>query len=163
MKKILQELLQLEEELQFDQFDEGHAWELGKLLVEKAQRENLSVTIDIRKGEHQLFHYSCAGTAPDNDAWVKRKVALVKRFLHSSFYMGQLLKSRGKSIEEAFLVSEKDYAAHGGCFPIILKGSGVIGTLTISGLAQEEDHRMAVQAIRDFLKNPSSVVFKQLG
>jgi uncharacterized protein (UPF0303 family) len=65
--------------------------------------------------------------------------------------MGQLLKSKGKRIEEAFLIPESEYAAHGGCFPIIVKDTGVIGTITISGLAQEDDHKLAVQAIRDFL------------
>jgi uncharacterized protein (UPF0303 family) len=102
-------------------------------------------------GEHQLFHASLRGTAADNDEWVKRKVRLVYRFGHSSFYMGQLLKSKGKSIEEAFLISEALYAPHGGCFPVIVKGTGMVGAITISGLPQEEDHKLVVQAIRNYL------------
>ena len=65
--------------------------------------------------------------------------------------MGQLLKSKGKRIEEAYLLSEKDYAPHGGSFPIIVKGTGMVGTITVSGLPQEEDHKLVVQTIRDFL------------
>ena len=65
--------------------------------------------------------------------------------------MGQLLKSKGKPIEEVYLVSENLYGPHGGSFPIIVKDTGVIGTITISGLAQEDDHKLVVQAIRDFL------------
>jgi uncharacterized protein (UPF0303 family) len=65
--------------------------------------------------------------------------------------MGQLLKSKGKSIEEAYLIPEGDYAPHGGCFPVIVKDIGVIGTITASGLPQEEDHKLIVQAIRDYL------------
>lgn len=152
MKKKLQELLDQEEELQFDSFNEDLAWTLGQRLVEKARSEELSITIDIRRGTHQLFHYSCPGTRPDNDFWVERKVALVQRFLHSSYYMGQLLKSRGQTIEEAFLLPEAEFAPHGGCFPIILKDSGMVGTLTISGLAQEEDHALAVESLRELLK-----------
>ena len=91
------------------------------------------------------------GVSPDNDEWVKRKVRLVYRFAHSSFYMGQLLKSMGKSIEEAFLLPESEYAPHGGCFPILIKETGVVGTITVSGLAQEEDHRLVVEAIREYL------------
>jgi uncharacterized protein (UPF0303 family) len=151
MDDILKQLLQEEHELQFTKFNEDTAWQIGSRLVEKCKSENLPVTIDITRGTHQLFHASLRGTSADNDEWVKRKVRLVYRFGHSSFYMGQLLKSKGKRIEEAFLVSETDYAPHGGCFPIIIKDTGVVGTITISGLAQEDDHKLAVQAIRDFL------------
>jgi uncharacterized protein (UPF0303 family) len=65
--------------------------------------------------------------------------------------MGQLLKSKGKSIEQAYLISESEYAPHGGCFPVIVKGTGMVGTITVSGLPQEEDHRLVVQGIRNYL------------
>jgi uncharacterized protein (UPF0303 family) len=151
MDDILKQLLQEEQELQFTSFNEHTAWKIGSQLVERAANAELSVTIDITRGNHQLFHASLPGTSADNDEWVKRKVRLVYRFGHSSFYMGQLLKSKGKRIEEAYLVSESEYAAHGGCFPVIVKGTGIIGTITVSGLPQEEDHKLVVQTIRDFL------------
>jgi uncharacterized protein (UPF0303 family) len=151
MEETLENLLKEESELQFSIFNEDTAWQLGQRLVERATRENLPVTIDIMRGEQQLFHASRPGTSADNDEWVKRKVRLVYRFAHSSFYMGQLLKSMGKSIEEAFLLPESEYAPHGGCFPILIKETGVVGTITVSGLAQEEDHRLVVEAIREYL------------
>jgi|SRR5687768_2824965 len=151
MNDILKQLLQEEQDLQFTKFNETTAWRIGSQLVEQLRRENLSITIDITRGDHQLFHASLGGTSADNDEWIKRKVRLVYRFGHSSFYMGQLLKSKGKSIEEAYLLSESQYAPHGGCFPIIVKNTGVVGTLTVSGLTQEEDHKLVVQAIRSFL------------
>ena len=101
MEDILRELLQEEQYLQFTKFDEAIAWKIGSQLVERSARDNLPVTIDITRGDHQLFHASLYGTSPDNDEWVKRKVRLVNRFGHSSFYMGQMLKSKGKRIEEA--------------------------------------------------------------
>ena len=148
---VLQQLLQEEQELQFAKFNEDTAWQIGSQLVKRSAREGLPVTIDITRGDHQLFHASLYGTSADNDEWIKRKVRLVYRFGHSSFYMGQLLKSKGKSLEEAYLLPESIYAPHGGCFPIIVKNTGMIGTITVSGLAQEEDHKLVVQAIRDFL------------
>ena len=151
MDDILKQLLQEEQELQFTKFNEDTAWQIGSQLVERSVNEGLPVTIDITRGGHQLFHASLRGTSADNDEWIKRKVRLVYRFGHSSFYMGQLLKSKGKRLEEVYLLSENLYAPHGGCFPVIVKDTGVIGTITVSGLAQEEDHRLVVQAISDYL------------
>jgi uncharacterized protein (UPF0303 family) len=151
MEDILKTLLQQEQELQFTSFNETTAWQLGTQMVEHAMRENLPITIDITRGQQQLFHYSLPGTAADNDEWVKRKVRLVNRFGHSSFYMGQLLKHKGKTIEQSYLISESEFAAHGGCFPIIVKGTGMVGTITVSGLPQEEDHKLVVESIRAFI------------
>ena len=151
MDDLLKQLLDEEQELQFTKFNEATAWQVGSQLVEYALSKGLPVTIDITRGQHQLFHASLRGTSADNDEWVKRKVRLVHRFGHSSFYMGQLLKSKGKRIEEAYLISESEYAAHGGCFPILVKDMGMIGTITVSGLPQEEDHKLVVQAIRNYL------------
>lgn len=151
MEDILRRLLQEEHELQFTKFNEDIAWRLGSQLVETARNRNLPVTIDITHGNHQLFHASLHGTSPDNDEWVKRKTRLVYRFGHSSFYMGQLLKSKGKTIEQSYLVSESEYAPHGGCFPIIVKDTGIVGTITVSGLPQEEDHMLVIEAIRNYL------------
>ena len=151
MEDILKTLLQQEQELQFTSFNETTAWQLGKQMVERAMRDNLPITIDITRGQQQLFHYSMPGTAADNDEWVRRKVRLVNRFGHSSFYMGQLLKHKGKTIEQSYLIPESEFAAHGGCFPIIVKGTGMVGTITVSGLPQEEDHKLVVESIRAFL------------
>src|SRR5215510_6028545 len=151
MDDTLKQLLQEEQELQFTSFNEDTAWKLGSQLVERAKSKGLPVTIDITRGTHQLFHASLCGTSPDNDEWVKRKVRLVYRFGHSSFYIGQLLKSKGKTIEQSYLVSENEYAPHGGCFPIIVKDTGIVGTITVSGLPQEEDHKLVVEALRNYL------------
>jgi uncharacterized protein (UPF0303 family) len=151
MNEILEQLRFEEQQLQFTHFNEDTAWEIGCLLVEYAIQNNLPITIDIQRGEQQLFHASRPGTSADNDEWVKRKIRLVNRFGHSSFFIGQLLNSEGTSIEEMFLLPESKFAPHGGCFPIIIKDTGVVGTITVSGLPQEEDHKVVVEAIRNYL------------
>lgn len=151
MNDILNDLLREEGELQFTRFDEDTAWDIGSALVETAVEHNLPITIDITRAGHQLFHASRPGTSPDNDEWVRRKTRLVMRFGHSSFYIGQLLKSEATTIEKKFLLPENQFAPHGGCFPVIIKGSGVVGTITVSGLPQAEDHALVVSAIRAHL------------
>ena len=151
MSDLLDRLLQEEQELQFTSFSEDTAWTLGCQIVERARQEGLPVVIDIMRGNHQLFHASLPGTAPDNDEWVKRKSRTVYRFGHSSLYMGELLKSRGQTIEKSYLITESEFAPHGGSFPVILKGTGMVGTITVSGLPSQDDHNLVVEAIRDYL------------
>lgn len=152
MSEKLKGLLLQEEELQFTRFNADVAWQLGCDFAARAEADHLSITVDITHGDHQLFHLSRPGTSADNDEWVKRKTRLVYRFGHSSLYMGELLRSKGKKLEEAYLISESEYAPHGGCFPIVIRGSGMIGTVTVSGLTQEDDHQVVVDVLRDYLK-----------
>ncbi len=152
MNEILEQLLLEENQLQFICFNEDTAWKIGGWLVDHATRHQLPIVIDIQLNGHQLFHASRPGTSPDNDEWVKRKVRLVNHFGHSSFYIAQLLKHEGKTIEEKFLLPASKFAPHGGCFPIMIKETGVVGTITVSGLPQEEDHKIVVLALRTFLE-----------
>ena len=91
------------------------------------------------------------GTSPDNDAWIRRKNNVVNRFGHSSLYIGIVLKQAAQTMEEKYLLSSHDYAAHGGAFPLIIREVGVVGTITVSGLPQREDHALVVTTIRNQL------------
>ena len=137
-----------EQELQFTAFTNDTAWELGHALVAAARRDALAVTVDIRRGEQQLFHYALAGTAADNDEWIERKNRVVRRFGHSSLYMGA---AEGDAFADNYLLDPTRFAAHGGAFPVIVRDVGVVGTVTVSGLPQEEDHRLVVSVLRAFL------------
>ncbi|MFD0330409.1 heme-binding protein [Streptacidiphilus monticola] len=43
------------------------------------------------------------------------------------------------------------YAAHGGSFPLLVRGTGPVGTVTVSGLPQLDDHLFVVECLRRFL------------
>jgi len=149
--ELLAELRAQELELQLDSFTNEDALLLGTALVETARQEGLSVTIDIRRGDQQLFHCALAGTSADNDAWIERKNRVVRRFGHSSYLMRIDSELRGASCEEEFLLDPREFAAHGGAFPIIVRDVGPVGTVTVSGLPQAEDHRLVVETLRAFL------------
>jgi uncharacterized protein (UPF0303 family) len=40
-----------------------------------------------------------------------------------------------------------DYASHGGSFPLAVKGAGIVGSVTVSGLPQRADHELVVEAL----------------
>jgi uncharacterized protein (UPF0303 family) len=54
-------------------------------------------------------------------------------------------------LQEKAGLEVKDYAPHGGCFPILLAGTGCVGTITVSGLPQREDHNLVVAVLQDYL------------
>ena len=150
-KTLIPELKQQEELLQFSSFSNADAIAIGLDLYETAKAQNLPITIDIMRNGQQLFHLSMPGTSADNDQWVIRKCRLVNRFQASSFRIGTELRAEGLTLEERYELSHYEYAAHGGCFPVIIKDTGMVGTITVSGLAQEDDHALVVEAIRKFL------------
>jgi uncharacterized protein (UPF0303 family) len=141
-----------ERSLVFTRFDNDDAWRLGCELVEIARERDLGVTIDIRRGTQQLFHAALPGTTADNDDWIQRKVRVVQRFEESSYLVG--LRSIAAGVP--FVDARDDlpvaqYAAHGGSFPIRVRDVGVVGAVTVSGLPQEADHALVVEALRSFL------------
>ena len=152
LKEKLANVCESEKELWFRSFGNREAWELGSMLVKKAQKENLPITIDIRKNVQQLFHYANDNTSLDNDIWIERKVRLLNRSGISSYHMSLELQIKETTLERERELSTFDYAAHGGCFPIQVAGCGMIGTLTVSGLEQQEDHRIVVEAIKEYIE-----------
>ena len=146
------ELAAQEDELRWDHFDEDDAWRLGVALREAAHDRGLPVAIDVRRGDQQLFHAALTGSSPDNDAWLARKARTVARFHKSSLHVGQLCRDAGRTLEEQFLVPSTEYAAHGGAFPVTVRGVGVVGSVAVSGLPQLEDHALVVEVLRDVLR-----------
>lgn len=137
------------------EFNLEAAWKLGMLARDTVLRAypDESVVIDITLISGQVLFHTVVGTkcTTDNDEWVRRKRLTVFRFGASSWYMGQKLQLKGKSVEDGLFVSEADYACHGGSVPIRISSfDGVLGAFTISGLAQKQDHDLAIQVLELF-------------
>jgi uncharacterized protein (UPF0303 family) len=139
-----------ETDLRFSSFDYDTAWRLGLSLRELAVSRKHSIVIDIRRfgqPHQQLFYTALAGTTPDNPRWVQRKINVVARFHRSSYAIGLTLEQSNRTFNDRYNLPDADYAAHGGCFPIHVAGTGIIGSVTVSGLAQREDHNLVVEAL----------------
>ncbi len=113
-----------EERLQFDHFDAKTAWDLGSRLREIAEARQLAIVIDIQLHGLPLFYFALPGTTPDNPEWVRRKRNIVRRFFRSSYAIGLMVKAEKMNLEA---LDPRDYAYHGGCFPIFLKGTWMCG------------------------------------
>lgn len=144
-----------ERELQWTSFNEEDAWQLGSTLRELAVERQLAIVIDIRRfAPHlgnlpgaPLFYTALHGTSPANSEWARRKANLVARLHRSSYAIGLGLKQNNTTLQERQALPDSDYASHGGAFPITLVGTGVIGSVTVSGLAQRDDHELVVEAL----------------
>jgi uncharacterized protein (UPF0303 family) len=147
IEQDLEKILVQERELQWKQFDPAVAWLLGARLRDVAFTQSLPVVIDIRRFGQPLFYAALAGTTPDNVEWVRRKSNTVARFYRSSYAIGLSLKQQNTNLLEKYGLDLADHAAHGGSFPITLQGSGVVGSVTVSGLPQRQDHEMVVEAL----------------
>ena len=150
-RELLDELEAQEARLLFDRFDENTAWELGVTLRDAALAARLPVAISIRRNGQRLFHAALPGASADNDGWLARKCAVVDRYGRSSLRIGEQFRVAGKSFDEDSRLDVMMYAAHGGAFPILLRGTGCIGTVAVSGLPQVEDHRLVVEALEAVL------------
>lgn len=149
---LLARLYEQEQRLVFDRFEHADAWRLGSLLVELATGRDLPVAVDVRRGPQQVFHAALAGSTADNDRWIARKVRVVERFEASSYLIGRNLAANGKALDAGMLGEDPaGYAAHGGAFPIRVRGAGVVGVVTVSGLPQADDHALVVEALEKFL------------
>jgi uncharacterized protein (UPF0303 family) len=141
-----------EEALQFTTFNADAALAIGNHIVEQAKADKVAVTIDISVNRNPVFFHAMAGTSPNNVDWIRRKSNLVNRTGHASFFVHTEAVNSGKDFDNLPTFDSKDFAAHGGSFPIVVKGIGQIGTLTVSGLAGVDDHAMAVRALKWYLK-----------
>ncbi|MGC5772742.1 heme-binding protein [Paenibacillus pabuli] len=141
----------LEKELEFTSFSHQDALEIGNLIVQYAQENNVAVAIHIERNRVPVFTHLMDGTSEENYVWLFRKKRVVDHYNHSSAFIEERFIQSGASHTEHSLLSTSEYQAVGGSIPIRVKGVGVIGSVTVGGLTGELDHEYAVEGIRQFL------------
>lgn len=129
---------------------------IGLALVEAVKslgrKDRKPVVIDIEVNGLCIVHHAMSGTSRDNEWWIERKKRTVKHFGKSSYQIGRSLNLAGTSWTEKYAGLEEGlYAAHGGCFPLRTGSQQMIGTITMSGLAQVLDHITITKVLADYL------------
>lgn len=141
-----------EERLQFPAFDAAVAWKIGSWLRDTAARAGRPIAIDITLAGAPLFYCALPGATPNNAEWIRRKKNVVARFHKSSYALGLEYQRQNTSLEARTGAPLVDFVTAGGCFPIRIRGSAaVLGTITVSGLPEREDHELVVRAIAEHL------------
>ncbi len=147
----LQILDQQEAALRFHAFNEETAWQLGSLLRQALLDRKAGGTVEIELAGHLLFACATAGADPGQANWIRRKRNTVHHFARSTYAIGRKLERTGDTLESRHALPERDYAAHGGGFPILLHGTGPVGSVIFSGLPQRDDHNCVIDALATLL------------
>jgi uncharacterized protein (UPF0303 family) len=147
MSEDLERVALQERELQFVRLDAQAVWELGASLRVMAKDRGLPVVIDVRRFGQPLFYTALDGTNPDNAEWVRRKSNVVARIHRSSYAVLLDMKNRNETLLHDCALPVADYIEAGGSFPLSVAGVGVVGSVTVSGLTDREDHELVVEAL----------------
>ena len=147
LDKDIERIALQEARLSFKAFNVDTAWALGSLLKTQAEARGVAVSIEIRIARETVFFYAMPGTATINADWARRKRNVVELLQRSSYVTGLMFQRENDSLENKLGLPTRDYASHGGSFPITVDGVGCIGVVTVSGLPQRDDHVMVVNAL----------------
>ena len=124
---------------------------LGCRAADAAIAEGLGVVIQIRLGERLVFQAGAPGSGPINDVWASRKARTVRLFEQSSMRVQLTHRRDGADFEAKHRLPMDQYSIHGGCFPLTVAGTGVVGSMAVSGLPQVEDHRFIVRILGEHI------------
>lgn len=136
-----------EERLVFPRFGQEEAWALGTWLRQAGLARGGVLVVDVSLHRQQMLRLTVGPATPDHDDWVRRKRNTALHFARSSYAIGLSLAQQGTTLEAKSGLPHRDYATHGGAVPLLVKGAGCIGALTVSGLPQREDHALAMAAL----------------
>lgn len=138
-----------EDKMDFDSFDHRDAWELGSQVFAHAVERRLPLSIAVDFGEQRVFHAALPGTSATNDDWLARKLRVVRRHNRSSYGVGCEHRADGVDYYAETGYDRALFTISGGAVPLRVHGS-LIGAVAVSGLTEEEDHTIVLQALETF-------------
>ena len=136
--------------MELEKFNNKLALEMGLSIIDLAKTRNQHIAIEISRLNHTIFLFFDDKLPADKHNWLRRKANVAKHFEESSLSVKNDLISGKMSLEETFGLDTKDYIAKGGSIPIFVKNVGMVGTITVSGLKDIEDHQIIIDALRKY-------------
>ena len=148
----IEKIVKEETSLTFQRFDIDDAWNLGCLLRSEATNRGHAIAIEISLGEQRVFHTSLRGTSAHNNKWIERKKATAREWGCSSYLVGLRFPifDPPYSLETAPWMDVSRYSGSGGSVPILISDTGIVGTVTVSGLRHDIDHAFVVEVLKKY-------------
>lgn len=140
----------MERQLITDHFTNRMALEMGLAIIELARKKDVRIGVSIQRLNHTVFEFIDDGLPADKHNWIRRKNNTVMHFEESTLAVKHDLEQKGKTLEGDFGLNAADYIAKGGAIPIMLRESGMIGIITVTGLKDVDDHQLIVDALPEY-------------
>ena len=139
-----------EETLRFGSVSENDLQAIGRDAASRIRAMGRTGIVEVNINGLTVYMESINANT-DNMEWVRRKRNLASRFWRSSLHTALEYRKTGKTLEGRGM-DWRDYALSGGSFPILLESGIPVGTITVSGMTEWEDHQTAADAIAAFLE-----------
>jgi uncharacterized protein (UPF0303 family) len=155
---MMDEILLEEQSFVFSGFNATTALEIGNYLTKKATELKLPIVIDISSLQQCLYHFAAVGSTASNERFIRRKKNTVCLFSHSTKWAAAKVKNDVTAMNQRYGTVDADYTILQGGFPVIVAQMGLVGSICVSGLTEQEDHNIIVEALND-LKSKSPKLF----
>lgn len=134
--------------IELDSFSNRMALDMGMRIIDLAKSRDQHVAVEVCRLNHTVFIYVDDNLPADKHNWLRRKANVAKQFEESSLSVKNDLKEGNMSLDKTFGLDDKDFIAKGGSIPIFVKNVGMVGIITVSGLHDEEDHKIILDALK---------------
>lgn len=131
-----------------EKFDNRLAFEMANYVIELAKKQNQHIAIEVVRLNHTVFLYIDNNLPMDKHNWLRRKTNVARQFEESSLTVKNDLIAGNMSLDKTFGLDKKDFLARGGAIPIFVKNVGMVAIITVSGLHDEEDHNIIINALQ---------------
>ena len=139
---------ELTRKIELNSFNNRLGMEMGLAIIDLAKKKNKNIAVQVERLNQIIILYVDENLPADKHDWLKRKANVSKRFEQSSLSVKKDLVNGNMTLKETFALDDKEYLAKGGSIPVFVKNAGMIAIITVSGLHDEEDHKIIIDALK---------------
>jgi len=135
-----------EQLLRYATFTREQALELGLKIYDLAKNKyQKGAAIRIVEDNTVIFEYKMETTNPENDWWMGKKLAVSLQTGTSS--LRAYVEGKTGLRFPFWEARPENYAACGGCFPVIMENGEIFARVLVSGMDHAEDHQIIADAM----------------
>lgn len=114
---------------------------------QRMTKDNLEIGYEVYSNNKPLLYFAHPSLSKDKNNWILRKRNVVETFGQSSKEIAEKNNNNLENFSLKYGYSSKDFALVAGAVPIRDTNNVIVGTLTVTGLAPDEDHQLALDVL----------------